>query len=214
MEWIKAVPGIRAAALASRAWRLRSIEWWLRISTAAAPERPVGDTLPAHFGDGKAYDAADYRAIWHCMRHLRIGPEDVFVDIGCGLGRVLCVFARRRLKKCIGIEYSRTLAAVAQRNAERLRGRRTPIEIWLGDAAEADYSEATIFWLFNPFGPDTLRLLMERIEESLAVAPRRIQVVYLYGQHEEVLHSFSWLHRVKTSVPPFQKRATYWTNLP
>jgi precorrin-6B methylase 2 len=92
------------------------------------------------------------------MKPVRIADHDVVMDIGCGMGRVLCVFARRRLKKCIGIEFSGELAGIAERNARALRGRRAPIEIRIGDAAEADYTEGTIFWIYNPFGERTCML--------------------------------------------------------
>jgi len=46
---------------------------------------------------------------------------DAAVDIGCGMGRVLCMFARRPISKCIGVECDAELAAVARRNAATLR---------------------------------------------------------------------------------------------
>jgi len=50
-------------------------------------------------------------------------PTDVFYDIGCGNGRVLCRVARNRIAKVVGIELSPRRAAEARANAETLRGR-------------------------------------------------------------------------------------------
>lgn len=211
-EWLirlKTVPGMSAA----RAWLTRTVERRLQIMTECAPERYPDGGLPTHFGDAVGYIPLDYAIIWWCMRPLRLGPEDVFFDIGCGMGRVLCACARRQLKRCIGIEHSPELARIAVDNARTLRGRRTPTEIRIGDAVDADYSNGTVFWLFNPFGPQTLRCVIERIRQSVNEAPRPIRVVYVYPKHDDVLGSSRWLRCTDVrTVPTWIGRATYWSN--
>ena len=44
-------------------------------------------------------------------------PADTVIDIGCGMGRALCLFARRNVRKCIGIEYD---PGFAERAREKL----------------------------------------------------------------------------------------------
>jgi predicted RNA methylase len=115
----------------------------------------------------------------------------------------LCVLARLPLKRVVGIELDAGLVEAARRNAERLRGRRAPIEVHCQDAAGADYSDGTIYLLYCPFGPETMKDVLEKIERSMIESPRRITVVYYHAMFSEVLRSCKWLeqvHELKTLV--------------
>jgi SAM-dependent methyltransferase len=187
-------------------------EWWLGISTAADPASPVdGGSCPSPassavgprtaFPDTKGYASIDYLHIRRMRRFLAPSPADVFCDIGCGKGRVLCVFARKALRKCVGVELLPSLCERARENARRLRRRRTPISVACSDAATADIDEGTIYYFFNPFGPDTLARVLERIEGSLRAAPRDVRLVYHNACHAEVFDRCGWLelyHRYLT----------------
>jgi precorrin-6B methylase 2 len=87
----------------------------------------------------------------------------VFYDIGSGMGRIVCAAARKRLRKCTGVEMSEPLCQIARCNAMKLRGRKAPIEIVCGDAPTADLGEGTIYFMFDPFGADTIRDTLENI---------------------------------------------------
>ena len=87
----------------------------------------------------------------------------MFYDIGSGMGRIVCAVARKRLRKGIGMELSEPLCQIARRNAMKLRGRKAPIEMVCGDASTADLREGTIYFMFNPFGADTMRDTPENI---------------------------------------------------
>ena len=140
-------------------------------------------------------------------------PDAVGGDIGCGMGRVVCLFARAKIKKSIGVEISAELAKIARLNAQRLRGRKAVIEIIVADAAEADYSEGTIFFLLNPFGRETLEAVLDRIKPSVEAFPRHIQILYVNPFHEEVLKGCGWLKCVGVDQPLlFKTYASYWTN--
>src|SRR5262245_63935123 len=88
---LKSLPGIAAG----RAVLARAIEQRLGIATECPPERFPDGMLPTHFRDPVGYVPLDYDVTWWCMRPVRAGPDDVLFDIGCGMGRVLCMFARR-----------------------------------------------------------------------------------------------------------------------
>jgi hypothetical protein len=87
------------------------------------------------------------------------------------MGRILCVFARKNIRRCIGIELFEDLCEISRANALRLRGRRASIEVICTDAAVADLSEGTIYYMYNPFGPATLHGVLENIMRSLLQAP-------------------------------------------
>lgn len=121
--------------------------------------------------------------------------QDVIYDIGAGKGRILCVFSRRKLKKCVGIELMEEYCEIARSNAQRVRGRRSPIEIRCEDAAIADMSDGTVYFLFNPFGFDTMRDVLANIEKSLGKNPRPIRIVYYNAAHRKAFDDCQWLRR-------------------
>jgi len=54
--------------------------------------------------DQKHYESLDYVYLNGILNRLGLMPHDVFYDIGCGAGRVLCLAARRRVRRVVGIE--------------------------------------------------------------------------------------------------------------
>ena len=124
----------------------------------------------------------------------------------------MCLFARRKLKRCVGIEMFESLCLIARENATRLRGRRAPIDIVCEDAAEVDLADGTIYFLYNPFGPQTLSDVLENIRNTCAANPRRITVVYYNSVHEDVLKACAWLYRVHVLHNASNQRITFWNN--
>lgn len=146
-------------------------------------------------------------------RFLRPGPDDVVLDLGCGDGRALCVFARRPVARVRGIDFDATACANARRNAECLRGRRAPIEVIEGDAAEHRFRDETIVYLFNPFGRGTLRAVLEGLHASVRERPRRVRICYYHPKHADELAAAPWLRLsatlrgLKTDIGIYEARA-------
>ncbi len=174
-------------------------------STTRGPFSPT-----AKHKDNLAYVPHDYWYVRAMARRLKLAREDVFYDIGCGMGRILCVVARRRIRKCVGIELLEPLCQQARRNGLRLRGRKAPIEIICADAARADLSEGTVYYLFNPFGKDTLRDFLANLETSISRDPRKVKVVYYNPIHESVLKASGWLTKFDEFSTWSGVRVTYW----
>lgn len=158
--------------------------WWRGPKTSAARHQ-----------DNCAYGTPDYYYIYRIIKVLDPQPKDVVYDIGSGKGRILCVMSRRNVKKCVGIELFEELCVAARSNAEKMRGRRAPIEIRCEDASVADVSDGTVYFLFNPFGKETLTEMLANIEKSLARNPRRVRIVYYNSVCREVFDSCAWLKR-------------------
>ena len=102
-----------------------------------------------------------------------ISPEknDMIFDIKCGRGRRVALFSRFPVKKTVGVEIDPVLANAAKLNGVRVRGRRSPIAIMNCNALDVDYSEGTIFFLYYPFGAETLETLLGNIRRSLEKRP-------------------------------------------
>ena len=216
---LRRFPGLPAIVHVARGLRANLIDRRLNINTVPTPDRHPSSNLSTLFGDAIEYQVVDYQVLRHYIEPVKVGADDVLIDIGCGMGRVLCVFSRKGIRKCIGIEFSGDLARIAERNARSIRGRHGPIEVRIGDAAEADYSEGTIFWMYHPFGDRTMQAVLSRIGESLATSPRRIQIVYVNPVCEAVFRQFSWLTCTDVRNFPLHHtgaegaKVSYWTNV-
>jgi len=182
---------------ASARWR----DWWYGIDTYAASL----DAAQRNNADLSPYEPLRYAAVHVILREITLGKDDVFFDVGCGKGRILCLVARNRLKKCIGIESVSSLAEAARANSRRVRGLQTPIEIRVEDASLADYSDATLICFYNPFGIERMRRCLARIAESLGRRPRRIRIIYVNPIAEQALRECErWLKPIKTFRVPYK----------
>ena len=178
--------------------------------------RTSGSTLATHtrggvHRDSNWYEPINYILLGKCLRALQLQEQDVVFDIGCGLGRVVCVLARRRIKKCVGIDLDEQFVALARANVEGMRGRRSPVEVLAIDAALADYDEGTAFYLFNSFGAATMSAVIERIHASVLRSPRPIRIIYVNPMQNHVFESAGWLRRRQdVRSPLYEMRATLW----
>ena len=121
----------------------------LGISTRVSPGNER-DQPELHSNGTVAYGTVAYRAIFKILRFLSLKDTDVFVDIGCGKGRVICSVARCDVAEVIGVEYLPDLCEAARRNVRRLRRKRAPISVVNARAESFDFTRGSVFYLFNP----------------------------------------------------------------
>ncbi len=174
-------------------------------------ESRAGDLLlnidthgPMYFDrSGTRRDYSDYETTSHllvlaALRMAVISEDDVAYVVGSGKGRALAHLARMRLRKVVGIELSEELCRIAERNMKRLRGIRTPVEIRNEDAVRADLSESTVFYMFNPFGPETMRLFLNGIYSR----PPGTRIIYLNPLCRSIFAEFPRLRLIRTDKHP------------
>ncbi|MFD5552720.1 class I SAM-dependent methyltransferase [Streptomyces sp. NPDC127068] len=136
----------------------------------------------------------------------RLGPEATrggFLDFGAGKGRALLLAARHGFPVVVGVERSAELCAIAERNVARwLRRRPGPfVEVHHADVRDFPVpDDITVGYLFNPFGPDTVRVAIDRILASLWRAPRPFHVVYAHPRCADLFvgAGFTPVHRQGT----------------
>ena len=105
----------------------------------------------------------------------RVTNEDVLVDIGSGGGRVINQWLRRGHKGQIyGIEFNSSLAAKSRRRLRKYAN----VKIVGGDATVELPDDGTLYYLFNPFGVDTMIRFADRLADSVALNPREVTVLY------------------------------------
>ncbi|HVS53539.1 MAG TPA: class I SAM-dependent methyltransferase [Opitutaceae bacterium] len=143
--------------------------------------------------DAHDYGYLAYHTYFAVLDALRLTPEDVVADLGCGKGRVVCIAAQYRVREVIGVEIDPALCVQAAINVARLRHRRTPVQFACQSAVDFDFDPVTAIVMFHPFGAATLNAVLARLHNSLARRPRRFQVAYCNPLLSPLLAAKPWL---------------------
>lgn len=150
--------------------------------------------------DASTYrDALNYQAtrsshLVPMAEYLQLRKDDVFVDYGCGKGRVVCFMALHDIKRVVGVELRKELAGFAREKIREI-GPATPVDIYEQDAATFYSPDGTIFYLFNPFGVETVKRVLRNIHRSFEAHPRTLRIVYNNSIYSNWLDSADWLAR-------------------
>lgn len=126
-------------------------------------------------------------------------PTSVFVDFGSGLGRMLFFASQFPFRKVIGVEISENLCVKASENLMKYRRREKLTMTW--DIVNRDASlysvpaDANVLFFSDPFGAETLELVVHNILLSAWRFPRRILIVYVNPGFPDVFlrHGFKVL---------------------
>jgi SAM-dependent methyltransferase len=112
--------------------------------------------------------------VLEAMRAAEVTGEDVFVDVGAGLGRVVALVHLLTGAGCIGLEIQPALVAAARARATSLDLDR--LRFIEGDAADRMrcVTAGTVFFLYCPFGGSRLQRLLGDLESLARTRPIRI----------------------------------------
>lgn len=183
--------------------------------TQNADQKKLGNVLLTNEKTQKYpdYDPATYEEIKKILDYLSTGNNDVFVDLGSGKGRVIFIAGVYNFKRVVGIEMNKTRVAISRSIHSRLKRKLTPLEIINSDAGDITISDATIYFIFNPFGAETLQKVIDNIWNSLIINSRRIRIVYFPAAHYSVLEETDWLKIEGTILLPFRPYPAHvWGN--
>lgn len=155
-------------------------------------------TTLSRYADNEECRPTTYRVIGAIFRQLEVEPGDVFVDYGCGLGRVVCVAAQRPFARVVGVEISPDFARRAEANVARLRGRQAEtVEVVCANALDFDPASANVHFFYNPFGAKTLAAVLERVEDAAAVHGKHTRIVYSNCDTRPVMDGARWLRMTR-----------------
>ena len=132
------------------------------------------------------YQATIREAFVTLMSYITPGPDDIFVDVGCGKGKMLYYASQLGYKTCVGIELSEMLI---QRSYANLSALKLPSRIQLlqRDASQLDaqeISKANIFYLYNPFSEKILTGFLQTVIDSQLLNPRKVLIIYCNSRYE------------------------------
>jgi len=149
---------------------------------------------------------------WYLLRRsidaVALTEEDVFLDYGSGMGRVLLLAASHPTRRVLGLELLAPLAEVARENLEAARARlKSPVEVIVADATSWEVADdVTVAFLFNPFVGSVMASAQARLAASLERRPRRFRVLYAHADDQpDLFAGCAWLHlRQRVDVGVFK----------
>jgi predicted RNA methylase len=162
------------------------------------------------------YQPTPWRDLKKVLPRGEVSADDVFLDLGAGMGRVVLLAARYPFKRVIGVELSDELADVARRNVEQARPklRCRDIEIVTADALTYVIpDDVTVLYLYNPFTGETFQRVLDNVVASLERAPRRLRVVYRRPTEHDRVMATGRARQVREHVPRTGKGQTMATSI-
>lgn len=192
-RWVR-----RVAIPASEAWH----NWRLGLDLDHYAETAWSAPADSEY---KQYEATPWASFNKAMRSIALRPRgEVFVDVGCGKGKVLAMAARYPFRKVIGVELCPALADEARANLARLAPqlRCRDVQVLTADASTWEFpDDVTVAFFYNPFVGSLLARVCENLERSLLRAPRPLRVVYANSDRFEALaRELPWLEKTGAFV--------------
>ncbi|MDB5063502.1 MAG: class SAM-dependent methyltransferase [Mucilaginibacter sp.] len=134
------------------------------------------------------YQKTPARVVFELVDKSHFMKEDVFFDLGSGLGQVAILVNLLTGITAKGVEFEPAFCNYARDCAAALNLRN--VTFINTDARKADYSEGTIFFMFTPFKGEILQEVLEILrKESLL---RKIKII-TYGPCTAQVALQSWL---------------------
>jgi len=118
------------------------------------------------------YQPTPVRHVLHLIAAAAVAEDDVFVDLGSGLGHVPLLVSMMMGVHSFGIEIEAAYVASAQRCAESLRLSR--VQFIAQDARDADLSRGTVFYLYSPFKGSILDEVLSALRRESLRRPIKI----------------------------------------
>lgn len=151
-----------------------------------------------HAGDSTFYAPSPYDDVLYLAKKIETSENDEILDIGCGMGRVVfALAANTSVSRIDGVDCSETLIEISKTNLSKTKIPITkPINFYVDDILDFNLDRYTIFFLFNPFGIDTLQSFLNRLYASITKNPREIKIIYYFCTKErrDVFKTIEWLN--------------------
>lgn len=176
-------------------------EYWfdIRHQVNTRPYLLDGDSgiIGSHLSAASPHYGTSWFLLRGVFRHLIqrgfITPASThMVDFGCGSGRALMAAQYFGIAKVTGVEFSKMLCLRAEKNLRKFtqRNMKTRDSGWQVVHADACSfaipQDATLFFLYNPFGSPVIDIVAQHILEFAHSAKHLVIVVYVNPIHAPV----------------------------
>lgn len=137
------------------------------------------------------YEPTPYAGLEQLFAQYELPKNAVFIDMGCGKGRVPIYMHHRFGIPSVGVEMDPKFFAEAEYNGEQyLKRAKRHVPLTFHHEIAERYiiqKEDNVFFFFNPFSVHVFRHVMNNIVDSRSAYPRDVHII-LYYPPEEYLH--------------------------
>lgn len=164
-----------------------SIAWW--------GDRPETD-------DWHRYEPSGWFFLRRALRRLDVSEDDVFVDFGSGLGRVLYVASKYPFSRIVGVEVHEELNRRAGAYLDSRLGPESRARVELVTVSAEVYAippDMTFAYLANPFAGELFKSVLDNIIRSLNDHPRQLTILYANPVMAEAIEETGRFHLVHLS---------------
>jgi predicted RNA methylase len=157
------------------------------------------------------YHPADEEDLETVLRALDIDFSRYdFIDIGCGKGKALLIASRFGFRSLLGVELVKVLADLAKTNLQR-QGIRNAAIVNVDARQFTFQSAAAVIFMFNPFGPDIMKAVVNNL---IAANLPELFIIYCVPGHNRVFEESGALRRIYSFEGAQTKELTeVWTRL-
>lgn len=136
---------------------------------------------------GNYYEGTNSYVFKLVFSRIKTDPQTgCFVDFGSGKGKAMFLAAEMGFREVIGVEFSRELVDVCNKNLEIFKKRaktKTQFTVVHGDASEYPIPpHSSILFFSNPFNEELTLKVAANILASYQAHPREIWIPHLYPQ--------------------------------
>ena len=172
-------------------------EYWDRKLGVQTFGWHAGTGVPGTTNSYMPFVPSAYRDTFQYLRAANIGPDDVFVDLGSGLGRTVFAASWMGAKRAVGVELVPALTDGAEANRKRSKLRDRDIEFVCVNALEFDEPGMTILYMFHPFGESVLEQVLANIKAQREANPnaKRLRIIYSNPVYNDALQRTGWLRK-------------------
>lgn len=138
-------------------------------------------------GANKA-QSTDYRLLKTVFNSVKLNPDDVFVDVGCGEGRVLSylLLCKKFKGKLIGVEIDEHIASFTAKRFQK----RENVQIIHDSIFDCMPKDASIFYLGNSFQEEIFLKFIDKIEHTI---DHKILLIYVFDiYHQHLMNRKGW----------------------
>ncbi len=138
------------------------------------------------------YQKTPARIILNLINKSAFVSDDVFFDLGSGLGQAAILVNLLAGVRCKGIEYEPAFCRYAKSNAEDLN--LPDLEFINEDARYADYSMGTVFFMYTPFEGNILDEVLQKLKKE---SENRKIKIFTYGPCTPEIAKQPWMKNKK-----------------
>jgi SAM-dependent methyltransferase len=165
----------------------------------------AGTGVPGTTNSYMPFVPSVYRDTFQYLRAVGLGPDDVFVDLGSGLGRTVFAASWMGAKRAVGVELVQALTDGAEANRKRSNLHSRDIEFVCANALEFYEPDMTILYMFHPFGETVLEQVLANLKERRDADSKAkpLRIIYANPVYNDALQRSGWLR--KTAQLPVTK---------